>query len=309
MDRDALQEEIKSLHRGRGIRRAAARSWLGPNLRDLMQANPEHSDAELRMALSKLLARHTRVLPDDLRWLFRVAVGMSLDRPLLDQRLAVAEQKLDRRPRVLRRYLRNAEALLAESMLDQSLSDDSPHHDLFASDGWQWAEQDVHLTVRDDAVLVLNRTLDCLTDDQLYMHEIFTVPSGDAELEFKGEKGLRVASVERVTPATWQVGLELPPGLERGASAETSLRITAPNAPMLGTFMVIVPIREIPRLRVTVDFGAESGVRSWRIDGMPTWWEDLAGGAAAATEMPIRSESFLRPRAGLAYGVGWNWPD
>lgn len=304
MDRDALLVEVKSLHRGRGIRRPDARTWLGPNLLEVMQAAPTLSDAELRRGLAKLLARHTQELPQDLRWLFRTAVGLSLDRPRLKQRLAIAEEKLDRRPRVLRRYLRNAELLMVDSMLDQTAA-----KDLFASDGWQWAEQDVHLTVRDDAVLVLNRTLDCLTDDQLYMHEVFTVPGGGAELEFRGEKGLRVARVERVTPSTWQGGLELPPGLERGASAETSLRITAPKAPMLGTFMVIVPIREISRLRVTVDFGAESGVRSWRIDGMPTWWEDLAGGAATATEVPVRSESFQRPRAGLAYGVGWNWPD
>lgn len=99
MTREALLLDLKALHQGRGIRRPRVRSWLGPQLLALLQATPDNSDAELRVALARLLARHSQPLPRDLRYLFRVAVGLEMDLPLLEGRMIQAAEALDRRIR------------------------------------------------------------------------------------------------------------------------------------------------------------------------------------------------------------------
>ena len=161
MDRDELAEELKALHPGRGVRRPRVKDWLGPRLADILGVTDASSDKEVRAALVGLLKDHTEKLPTDLRWLFRLAAGMTLDQPMLKVRLEFAEQKLDRSSRVIRRHLREAELLVADSILAAAPTE-TPS--FFSQDGWRWGHQWMHLDLADPVTFTMRRTVVALSD-------------------------------------------------------------------------------------------------------------------------------------------------
>lgn len=286
------------------------RSWLGPRLQEVVAIGDSTSDDDARIALVQLIREHTSTFPRDLRYLFLVASGIVVDQPFLEDRLAVAEQALDRSPRVLRRRLRTAEQLLADSLAQSYPRGTGP----FEDEGWKWEDHRFELVLRDNARLTMSRTLRALADHQKYIHESFVVPgqlAAGLELTFEALTGLTVLDVDHASPNSWGVTLELPRTLTRGQTLDTRLVVNVPDARALSPFMVLAPVRPSRTAIVTVDFGdppvAES---SWVIDGaVPS---DVAARVRSNHTMdprlsPIVTGEFVAPRQGLAYGIGWSW--
>lgn len=306
--REGLLRDLKALHHGRGMRRPKVRRWIGADLMAVMGGTPDHSDAELRSALAGLLTRYTQSLPSDLRYLFRVAVGLDVDLPMLEARLMLAEEKLDRSVRVLRRRLRESEALLADALLQ-----DRSTMNWWDADGWQWLGVGAHLVLRDDAVLLLHQEVLALTAQPKFIHEMFTIPglAADEEPEFEAVEGIELLQVERTGPTGWRASFELPRDLVDGETVETVLRIRVPRASALQPYLAIAPIRESSGTVVGVDFGeAAEGLSYWILDGV------LPSDLGSAGTMPVPADAqpvvdrvgvtFERPKVGLAYGIAWH---
>lgn len=312
MEGTDLSAELKELHRGRGVRRPDVRSWLGLQLQGILRIDSTTSDDDARSALVQLIRENTAEFPRDLRYLFLVSTGIVVDHPFLETRLAVAEQALNRSPRVLRRRLRSAEQLLADSLTQRHVGGSGP----FDDQGWQWENHQLELVLRSQARLTLRRTLRALADHQKYVHESFVIPgrlAPDAELTFEALVGLAVLDVDHSSPNSWGVTLELPHTLERGQLLETELAVTVPDARALSPFLVLAPIRTSRGAVVSVDFGIPPvAATSWVIDGaIPS---DVAsyvhkGIPVDPTITPVVTGAFTAPRLGLAYGVGWSWAD
>lgn len=309
MQREGLLDDLKALHHGRGLRRPRVQSWLGPDLREALRVTPGLSDAELRSGLARLLARHTQALPHDLRYLFRVAVGLEADQPMLEQRLTIASVRLDRSLRVLRRRLRTAEELVADSLTAARGSEPR----WFDARGWQWLASAYDLVLRDDATLTMRRGVHALSSHHRFIHEMFTIPGvePDEEVTFRAPAGLEIVGVERVSSTGWRLSLELPRELRVGETHETVLQLRVPRARALSPFFVVAPVREIPLVHVGVDFGNPSpATRWWPLDGvLPSdlWHQDAPRPADASPAHGVARCDFTAPRVGLAFGIAWNW--
>lgn len=272
--------------------------------------NASTSDEDARTALVTLIREHTTRFPHDLRYLFLVASGIVVDGPFLDDRLEVASKALDRGPRVLRRRLRTAEELLADSLTQAYPTGAGP----FEDQGWQWEAHDFELVLRRDAQLTLTRTLLALADHQKYIHESFSIPGElgpHAELTFTALAGLSILDVDHSSPNSWGVTLELPRALVRGHSLQTKLQVTIPEAGALDPFLALAPLRPSRRATVTVDFGVPSAAATcWVINSaIPT---DVVAHVPSKEIVdthltPVVSREFRDPRPGLAYGIGWSW--
>ena len=228
MEDTPLRAELKELHRGRGIRRPAVRSWLGPELQGFLGLTATTPDDDARNALVQLIREHTGAFPRDLRYLFLVAAGVLVDHPFLEERLAVAEKALDRSARVLRRRLRTAERLLADSLLQTYSEGTGP----FEDKGWQWEEHHFDLVLRDSARLTLNRSLRALADHQKYIHESFVIPGPLAPgtaMSFRARSGFSVLDVDHSSPNSWGVTLELPHTLTREQRQGLGGRLLRPD--------------------------------------------------------------------------------
>lgn len=312
MDQAGLRAELKELHRGRGVRRVGVHTWLGPQLRTVAGIPDSAGDEDARSALVRLLRDSTSTFPRDLRYLFLVATGIIVDHPFLEDRLAVAEKALDRSSRVLRRRLRTAEQLLADSLAQSYSHGSGPYED----QGWQWDEHRFELILRADARLTLSRTLRALADHQKYIHESFVIPgrlAAGVNIEFEAVEGLQVLDVDHSSENTWGVTLELPRTLARGQILLTVLRVAIPDARVLNPFLVIAPLRPSRRAVISVDFGTPPAASSsWVIDAaIPS---DVTSHSAHGRTVdprltPVVTGEFGAPRPGLAYGIGWDWTD
>lgn len=308
MSREGLLRDLKALHHGRGIRRAKVRSWLGPELADILGVAPHHADADVRVALARLLARHSQPLPRDLRHLFRLGVGLETDLPYLEDRLGEASEQYDRSTRVLRRRLRDAEILVADALLRER----APAGAWWDSQGWQWLGARQALVLRADAVLTLDYDVLALSPHQKHVTFRFTVPGLrlDEEIECTAVEGITLIASERTSATGWLLALELPQELQAGESIRTVIRVRVPRADALHSYVVLAPVRELPRCQVSIDFGASDAATSyWLLDGIlpsdlgPSG--TLPVGVDARPARGVVSHEFGRPRPGLAYGIGW----
>lgn len=307
-----LSEELKDLHRGRGVRRAGVTTWLGPELRSVLALDADAAEEGARTALIALIREHAEAFPRDLRYLFLVATGVTVDAPMLTDRLAVAGQALDRSPRVLRRRLREAEELFVNALVHAQERPAGPFDDR----GWQWVDFDLELKLRKQAVLTVTRTMLALTDGQATFHEAFVIPhltDDSIEVTFEAVQALTIEDVTRTAPSTWEVNFRLPDTLMRGETIRTGLRVRVPSPRLLNPYIALAPIRPTRHVRVSVDFG-DSGLarEAWLLDGGFT--SDIARRPASFPSLdvathPVVTGTFEHPRAGLAYGVGWTWAD
>lgn len=305
-----LVAELKELHPGRGVRRPDVRSWLGENLQRFAGVTPEVSDEDARMALVALLGRHLARFPADLRQLFRVASGIAADQPFLEDRLAAYGKSAERSTRALRRHLRQAEQLIADSLLQEF---DTQTGSL-ESRGWQWVSHDFDLALSDGAVLTLDRVLLALADHQKFVQESFFVAgpwSADDRLEVEALSGARLVVADGSISGRWDLILELPHELKRGQELQIVLRVTLSRARALGPFLALAPLRPSRSVRTSVHFGTPPVAdRAWLIEAELPMSVTLSDPSRRLLDLthPNVSVTFANPRVGLAYGIGWEWP-
>lgn len=311
VDEAGLLAELRDLHRGRGIRRVAVRAWLGPLLREAAGIDQAMSDETARSRLVDLLREKTAAFPRDLRYLFEVASGIAIDRPFLEDRLALAEKALDRSQRVLRRRLREAERLLADSLLPGTTDVVADRFDLR---GWEWVTQDYHLSFDPVPVFTVARTVRALHKPLTSMREmfIFPHPAADSEvLRVEAVSGCRSTEVQRESGTGWSLGWELDEPLPPGQTHDMVVRLIPPGLHVLAPVVGIGPLRPMRRLRLTVDFGDPPVATSaWRLDGamsslLLAYTEGSQRYDPAVTR--VVTAEFDNPRVGLMYALAWEW--
>lgn len=310
MQSDQLLLDLKALHPGRGVRRPRIRTWLGPELTRVLHPTDTTTDAELASVLITLLLHQTETLPRDMAWLFRLASGITSDLPHLESRLAVAEKRLERSTRVLRRQLRHAERLLADAIH----ASHAERSDFFAATGWKFVAHGLDLVLREDAVLTIDRTVIALRGSQHHLVDAFHLPGirPDEEVEFEGVHGLKVTRVERRSATMWRLSVTLDHKLGTGDSLPTMLRVRVPRARAMAPFFVLAPVREIGEARVTIDFGDPPVAASvWPIDGVMATevvtGSPLDGVTPEPLASPVVAARYTAPKIGFAYGFGWEW--
>lgn len=311
VDEAGLLAELRELHRGRGVRRPALRTWCGPQLREAAGIDAEMSDAVARATLVEFLKDRIGSFPRDLRYLFEVASGISVDRPFLEQRLALAEKALDRGPRVLRRRLRSAEQLLADGLLP-----DEPDAagDPFDLRGWEWVAQDYRLRFDPEPEFTIVRSIRALRRPLTSIREMFVFPhpaGGDAVLGAEGLAGCRLMTLERESPNGWAVEWSLDEPLPPGATRTLAVRIRPPGRHVMAPIIGIGPLRPMRLLRLSVDFGDPPVASSaWRLEGvMSTLLLNYIDGSERYDPAVTREVSveFENPKPGLMYALAWEW--
>lgn len=313
VDRDSLIRELKELHRGRGVRRPHVGDWLGPGLAGAIHLTPATSDEDARTALVVLLTRMLRPFPQDLTLLFRTASGIADDAPFLEDRLRALEGPLQRGPRALRRHLRQAEQLLADAILQEFGTRNDPNE----ARGWQWVTQDLELALGEDAVLDFRRTLQALDDHQKYLSESFFISGISGRdgvgIEIEAVDGVELLAVDDSVLGRWDLSLRLPHEARRGQELSTHVRVRLSRARVLNPYLALAPVRPTRHAGVTVHFGTPPVARrAWIIDGIfpvAVTLDDPARRYLDLAASPDVAVSFANPQIGLAYGIGWQWPD
>lgn len=266
------------------------------------------SDEDARTAVVALLGRQLDAFPADLRQLFRAASAISDDQPFLEQRLAALGARLDRGPRAVRRRLRQAEQLLADSLLQEL----GPRGGLPAR-GWQWVCQSMELTLGERAVVDLDRTLLALDDHQKFITEsFFLAEQADGDrIEVVALEGLDLVRLETRRQGLWELTLQLSREVPSGREIRTRLRVTVSRARALSPFLALLPVRPTRRLSTTVHFGTPPAARrAWIQDGVcaPAMARPAIDQVFLDLDAdPDVSATFDSPELGVSYGIAWDW--
>ena len=307
MDTGILRAELQALQRGRGVARPHVERWAGPTLLGLVKATCP-TDKQPGEHLVNMLIDAVLSLPTDLRFLFLMAAGIKSDEPLLKNRLLAAGRVLDRDPRTLSRRLREAEALLADLLLQGS----EPEPSVYETGGWLTSRLALQIDAyRRRPRVVVSPVLRATRDRQTtyrYTIAVGVAPAADEEPVVTGLEGATMLSMGRASERSWIVTFAVPP-VSRGRSHEASFEVEFPDRRYLQPFAAFAPIKPCVSLDVQVDFG-QPGVaaESWRVDTVPpALVTDKAGGAQALGHEGVVTASFTGLVPGYAYGIAWRW--
>lgn len=185
----------------------------------------------------------------------------------------------------------------------------------FEDEGWRWDAQSFALMLRDDAVITMRRSLVALADHQRYVHESLVIPGyggREDDLHFRAVKGLTVLDIDHPSPTRWGATWQLARPLAKGERCDTETQVRIPRANAMMPLLMLAPIRPVRRIDVRVDFGVPSAAdTAWSVEGAvgadPTGPVRRRLTAADLRENPVLEESFVNPRVGLVYGIGWTW--
>lgn len=301
-----LREELQALQRGRGVRRPGIRTWLGPLLCGLVAPHPEAvSDRQLREQLVELLVDAAQALPGDLCGLFLVASAIESDEPLLKKRLEWASTRYDRDARTLSRYLRRAEALLAELLIQAAEEVESPYD----SGAWVTTRMEPALSVdRPRPVARVGQVIRSTREDLAEFRQTVAVavpPVDDVEPVITGLQGCVLTGVRRASDRSWIATFDVPPP-QLGRSRTTLYEVEFPDPESLQPFAAYAPLRGCASLEVRVQFDPDNiPAAIWRVDAVPTALvTDRPRGARSLTPREGRvAAEFTGLRPGYAYGL------
>ncbi len=306
-----LAAELQAVQRGRGLGRSGVLDWVGPHLLEHLNVTPEATDATLREQLAGLLIDASANLPRDLRFLFLVAVGISNDAPLLKDRLAKAGQVLDRDARTLSRRLRQAELLVASTIIARAEAAASP----FDPRGWLPTSASSHFDLSGPPVVVTRQVLRALREQTAHQL-VVSIPATATHREqpvVTGLDGCRVAGVHRLDDFTWQVTLALPRVVRWGQECTLGCRFEFGARDRLSPYAIMAPIVSVSSWDLSVDLGEpRAAERLWLIDRVPA--PLIHEGHSGIVELDPLSQRVVEHRftnldRQFAYGVRWDWAD
>lgn len=311
---DLLAKELDDLHRGRGIHAPDVVDRLGPTLSALVFGDHEPDEVVGRGLLSAHLFGAAKTLPPDLERVFLAALGVGdEDEPLLTKRLEKVGESLQRGPRTMIRWLRDANRAVAQTLERRTRTSDDGNP--FAARGWYVQRIESHAVIGPRPRFTGIRDIKITQDGVGVLCESFSVPHVPGEpvgsdVLVEATEGCERVEIDRFSPSSWRLTLLLPRVFQTGEVHRVGLAVTMPSQAFIRPYNVLVPVRRTRSFRATVRFeeGAEAG-SVWRYDGVPAPALDdglRTPNELKADENGLMSADWPDVRQGLAYGIGWS---
>jgi hypothetical protein len=341
IDAAALYAELRVLARGRGVRAARIDDQVGPTLRAAAGLDGAAGGA-LRAALSTWLRVGCAALPDDLRVVAGVALGLDprVDAPHLMRRIDWLAGVLGRDPRTIRRRGDDAFELLAEAAAAGLLApggaalsedsaapqpeptveaDDSPapreHRPTGGGVGWYVALVTAVMKLDGPATQLYERRRIVAVEADLseVVLSMSLPPSPGAPqpprgLDMEVLYGARAAGVERLGESHYSVALRLPRPLAVGQAHEFAYVWRLPAGEQMAPRYALNPTVRCDALDLRVRFPDGAAVRVERVDGLPLRAVDDSGLDLPRVDLDGVGEArahFGPLLLGFSYGLRW----
>lgn len=300
---EEVAAELAHLERNRGLQTGDLSGHVGPRLAQLTGFSAARGDTA-RQSLMRQLVRATQDLPPDLRFVFlRACATRPDDPPTLQRRLESGAAVIDRSPRVARRRLDEANALVAAKLV--ASADDA---------GWFLGALRASVDFREpQPVYRATHTLVVTSPALSRVSEKISLPGvgTDVTPEFAVSGHARHESARRIHQQTWEFWLELDRTYVCGELVEyhTALRLDRRrDAPPMS---VMAPRRDCWKFSTTVNLGGLAD-QVWILDGVtpPTVTDEEPSGPLIDPESePVPTAEFANLTPGLVYGLRWRWKD
>lgn len=312
---EALAEEIKVLHKGRGVGAGDLSRRVGPLLRELADIGNGGSPADLRGALAAALSRCAARLDDDQRTTVLAALGLAPETAHLPQfgdRVTWLAERIDRDYRTARRRVDEAEGRLAEEGAKELGYQRSRPRAVRA-----WYVAEFRAVYRlDGAVPEAHEyrrivAVQRLTEVQIWLDVPRDGdrprPSLTAEVVFGG----RLIRREEPSRTRTQFVIELPAPLLPGQSHEFEVILRAPAGAQMRPYYIFTPELPCDSFSLRVRFDPQR-LPVWvrRVDGEPVRTFEDARPAADEVAVDPTGEaraSFAKPVPYLGYGLQWQF--
>jgi hypothetical protein len=311
---DELAKELDELHRGLGVHRPQLARHLGPRLIEVLRIEPDADQNEVRRVLLSGLSEAARTLPRGLRMVFVMASGLGAEEQQLTERMDLAAQEVNRGLRQVRRWLREADALVAEALARQGGTDD------IAPEGRPgWYIETFSSIVRVDRSrpqFVSMREIYATAPQLSTISENITISratAGDDDdlLEVVAVDGCTVTNLVRASTSLWRFNLELDRTLRAGDRHRLGVMVTMPSREYIRPYSVMVPFRTTRRFSTEVHLGDPPlASQAWRLNAVPPVMLDDAIPTSDTYDLEqgsvIRAD-FPTVITGLAHGIQWSW--
>lgn len=311
---DLLSAELGELLKGRGINADRVGCRLGPHLRAIIFEETDPDSSRAGVVVHRWMRACAAELPPDLGELFLAAVGISDPQPRLTARIArlAAEQRVSER--TIQRRIRQACSLVA-LRLDR-LSPRPPDANPFAPRGWfvERLHSIAHLDEQRPRFVSIRDVR--ITVDRLgQICESLSIVSpqralGDDELEVCATEGGVLSELQRVSPSTWRLTLDVGHELTVGDVHRIGVSVAVPSRDFIKPYNAFVPVRRTRHFSAEVHLGDQHPVASaWCYDGVPppAMEDGVPLPPLLDTATPVLHASWPTVRRGLAYGIGWAW--
>ncbi len=311
---DLLSAELGELLKGRGINADRVGRRLGPHLSAVIFEETDPGSSRAAVVVHRWMRACAAELPPDLAELFLAAVGISDPQPRLTARIArlAADQGVSER--TIQRRIREACALVA-LRLDR-LSPRPPDANPFAPRGWfvEQLHSVAHLD-EDRPRFVSIRDVRITVDQLGQICESLSIVSpqrtlADDELVVTATEGGEVADLQRVSPSTWRLTLDVDQLLNVGDVHRIGVSVTLPAREFIKPYNAFVPVRRTRRFSAEVHLGDQHPITgAWCYDGVPppAMEDGVPLPPLLDLSAPILRASWPTVRRGLAYGIGWAW--
>jgi hypothetical protein len=311
---DALERELRTLKRGRGIAADQIVLAAGPHLRDLCDFRATDDPETLRIKLKAQIVRASIQLPADERHLALVALGIdpAAQHRFLKQRLQSTLQALDRDAirtpdRLANRGLRR----IAECLVRRMSGEPNP----YVTNGWftESLDSTVRLDLERPELHEHRRIVPTRAGvDRLLVSLTVPIPAGTSSVrgsQVEIRTGGTALAATEISPGLYQGVMPLPRILREGEPYEYDVTFVLAQHSLMRPYYLLTPLRHCQdfRLRVCFDPDRLPGA-VWRIDGVPRAVAEAAG-TPDSTLGPGSGEASARFRAlhpGLSYGVRWS---
>lgn len=306
VDRDSLIVELARLRKGRGLTRPHLSASLGPSLREALDIGDDTLDEDVRTRLTTLITDECATFPQDLRDLVQAAYGISSNRPLLQDRLTLAGERLRRDQRTLRRRLVAADDLMADRILLRYGGRRG-----LVRPGWNWATYRMEVDVsRPQPSMTSRRVLVPSLDGLDAFEEIVSIPQVGGTDDWRVEclDGCTYEGRESLSGSSWRLRYALPHQLPAGEPFPTAVRLTWPSKDWIQPVAAFIPTRPVERFEVSVSFGLPRACSSaWVLNGvLPTAYADAPSPDSLVADHTVEV-GFSDLVMGLIYGVAWTW--
>jgi hypothetical protein len=312
---EGLVKELDELHRGRGVHRPQLGRHLGPHLAQVLGIEPDADHDEVRRLLLSGLSEAARTLPRSLRLVFVFASGLGAEEHQLTDRMDLAAREVDRGQRQVRRWLREADALVAEALARQAASyANTPD---IAKPGWYIESfSSVVRLDRPQPQFVGMRQICALISPLKTLTESISIPRSvrseeDDQLQVAAVDGCTVVDFQRASTSSWRYTLELDRSLRAGERCQLGVMVTMPSRHYMRPYSVMVPFRTTRRFSTEVHLGEpRAAAKAWRLTGVPpVMLEDAipTSDVYDLTQSSVVRADFPTVTTGLAHGIQWEW--
>ena len=308
---NGLAREISALHRGRGLRDPRLSDRVGPTIRAALHVDDAAPDFEVRDRVVAALRSAARTLPGDIQRAFLLASALESDRPTLAERLDEAAAALDRDPRTVRRRLAQADSAVA-LVLERGARQQPA-----MEDAWYIESMSSHVDISEDEARTRATKVIVPTQGGLRrISERISLPNAPRDLAPQHHPRIAITAGGHLAQvrhqgSVWSYDIDLDNPLAVGIQQEIIPQIDLPLRSMLAPVLIMVPIRPCRHFDLTIEFGTPANAESvWLVDGeYPTALADEPN-ADTLVEIPASGSltaRFSGLRAGLAYGLRWQW--